>query len=358
MELGTGDAERDMDEMIGRCCDILASNIPQELLRQAISALVMANDVRSKHSPASEYSEIMLDCLREANRCLGSHDPFVSETLAVCLSHRFEEIHSINDYKEVMALFDRIITSEPNRDCPGPYAARALFDSAILAMHRAHIYKNPEGSEEAIHRYCNFLRIPSPNDFKHRKITWLLAQFISKRSSHFGIAVEGLPEGGFPDPEVTSFRHLIASLRARSTADKTNWWAVQEERSKHYQALDTACHTTDLAEIAEAIKYCQLLLAVTPPSSSATYFPAETLGRVLFRAFKFTDDTEYLNKSIATFCNILRIPGAKWGLFKSVVFLHDALSDCYRIFRHKKDFDEVMQLYPMACNDTYATVPD
>ena len=360
VELGIGDAAHNIDEIMDRCRDVLASDIPQAHLRRAISALANANNVYSKRYPTSGYSEILIDRFREANRRLSSHEPSVTLQLAVHLSRRFREINSIDDYEEAMALFDKIITSEPNRDCPGPHAATALFSSAILAADRARIYKNPEYLEEAIYRYRNFLRIPSPNDFERSTITRGLGFLISERSSRFSTTAEGLPEGGSPDPEVTSFHHLVASLRARSTVDKTNWWEVREERVKHIRALETVCHTgtTDVAEIEEAIEYCQLILAETPPSDSITYFPARALGKALFHAFECTGNIEYLNKSIATFRNIFRIPGAKWGLFNVIVSLHNALAVRNDIFGHKKDFDEMTQLCSMASNDTYADVPD
>ena len=113
----------------------------------------------------------------------------------------------MNDYEEAMALFDKIITSEPNIDCPGPHAADALYFSAMLAADRANIYENPEYFEEAIYRHR---RIPSTDNFWRSSITQFLAGLIKWRPSHFGITGEGLPEARSLDPEVTSFGHLFA----------------------------------------------------------------------------------------------------------------------------------------------------
>ena len=86
VELGIGDAARNMDEVMARCRDLLASDIPHPLLKPAIIALVSASNVYSDHFPASEYVDVLIDCLREANRCLGSHDPYVAKQLALHLS--------------------------------------------------------------------------------------------------------------------------------------------------------------------------------------------------------------------------------------------------------------------------------
>ena len=364
VKLGIGDAARNIDEMMDRFRNLLASNIPQPLFKLAIQALISANDGYSHHSPASEYSEMLIDRLREANRRLSFHDPYVAGQLAGHLAIRFRATYSIDDYEEAMALFDKVIDSDPNRDCPGPDAASALFNSVVLSGDRAGIYENPECLEEAIYRHRKFLGIPSTDEFKRSTVTGRLVSLIKKRSTYFGITGEGLPEAHSlpeapsPDSKVTSFRHLTTSLRARIANDKTNWWAVSEERVKYLGVLDTVYRTKDIAEIAEAIEYCQLLLELTPPSDVATFLPAKALGDVLFYAFECTANIEYLNKSIAAFRNILGIPGTKWACFQVISRLHNALLARIIHSGDQKEFDEVMQLCSMASKDPYANVPD
>jgi len=360
VKLGIGDAARSIDEMMARCRDLLASNIPQPLFDSAIQAFINAIDVYSHHSPALEYLTISIDCLREGNRRLGSHDPSLAIQLALLLCRRFRETCSIDDYEEAMALFDKIITSDPSRDCSGPCAAGALYFSATLAMGRATIYENPECLEEAIYRHREFLKIPSTNDFWRSKIALGLTVLIALRSSHFGLTGEDLPEleARFLDPKVISFPHLIASLRDRSIIDKTDWWAVPEERAKHAWALQIVYHTTDMAKIPEAIEYCRLFLALIPPSDAVIYCPANSLGKALFHAFECTDDIEYLNESIAVFHNILGMPITKWACFQVIENLLDALSLQGNLSGDEKDFDEIMQLCSMASNDMFANVPD
>jgi len=358
VELGVSDAARNIEEIMTRSRDLLASDIPQPLLNLAITALTWSNHIYSNHFLASEYSDILIDRFREINKRLSSHDPCVAMHLAGILSHRFQQMYSIDDYKEAMALFDEVITSEPNRNCPGLIAAAALFSSAIIAADRAEIYDNPEYLEEAIYRHREFLRIPSINDFTHSIIARGLANLMRDRSSHFGLTAKSLPEGRSLDPDVPTFRHLIASLRASSTNDKTNWWAVPQDRAKHLRALTTVCRTTDIAEIADAIEYCRFLLALTPPSDSIIHRPAMALGNVLFHAFKCTYNIEYLNESIAAFRNILAMPNLQCVCFDAIIVLHDALSTRCNFSGDKDDFDEIMQLCSVASNDTYTNVPD
>jgi len=358
VKLGIGDATRNIDEMMVRCRDLLASNIPQLLLKRVIKALVVASHGCHQHWSAWEDFKIFIDCLREANRRLGSHDPKVALQLALHLSNRFRDMHSMCDYKEAMALFDKVIAFEPNLDCPGPNATDALFHSAVISGLRVQIYMDPECLEEAIYRYRKYLRIRPTSDFWHSAFTRELAILIKERSNYFGITGETLPEVSSPDLEVTPFRDLVTSLRVRSTIDKTNWLAVPEERTKHLEALDTVHRTADVEEIEEAIEYCQTLLALVPPSDALTYRAAGALGSVLFHAFKHTDNIEYLNEAIVAFRNILGMPTTEWAHFKVISCLCHSLSKRWNIFGEKKDFDEMIQLCSMASQDPYANVPN
>ena len=133
---------------------------------------------------------------------------------------------------------------------------------------------------------------------------------------------------------------------------------VPEERAKHIQALKTVCHSPDVAEIAVAIEYCQLLLAESPPRNNFTYFPADTLGKVLLYAFKCTDNIEYLNKSIAACRDMLGMANKRWPHFHVIGRLCHALSVHWNLFKDGKDFDELIQLYSISSKDPYTKVPD
>ena len=355
-ELGIGDAARNIQEMVAHCRHLLASNIPQPMLESAIQALVDSSTVYYKQSLAWEYQDQVVDCLREANS--RHYSPEIADYLAILLSIRFQETGSIDNYEEAMALFDKIITSESesNRDSPVPiHVMRARFHSASLARGRAIMFETPESAEEAIYRHRAVLRTPPTDDFAQYRygIAENLEVLMEDRASSFGVTEEGLPEALSLDAEVTSFPRLIASLHARSTTDKTKWWAVKEENIKYSSALKSVCRTTDIAEIGDAIEYCRLLLASSSPSHPAILQPAQALGRVLFHAFKCTDNIEYLNKSIATFYDILQMPIARFlSLFDIIEELVNALSVRLTLSGDQRDFDETMQLYSRASKDT------
>jgi len=158
-----------------------------------------------------------------------------------------------------MALFDKIITSESksNRDSPAPYLTRAQYNSTSLARDRVCKYGTPDCVEEAIYRHHEFLRtLPTDDvDWHCNLITDNLAALREIHASNLGVTEEGLPKTLSPDAEVTSFPHLIASLRARSTTDKRTW-VESEMGTKHLRALQSACHATNIVEIGDAIEYC------------------------------------------------------------------------------------------------------
>lgn len=86
-----------------------------------------------------------------------------------------------------------------------------------------------------------------------------------------------------------SFRDLVASLGSPSMATE-------------FQRLSTllsALRMTDMAEIEEAIEPCRLLLASFHPRDMCRSAAVWELGVILFRAFWFTNNIEYVNEAIS-----------------------------------------------------------
>ena len=352
-----GDAVKHIDEMADHCDELLASDVPQSHLSRAARALASAKFTNHEWSSELKVSDKVIKCLREANRRMDSRE--LVGNLAGHLFTRFIATHAIDDYEEAMALFDKIISSEPNGNYPGSYLEDAAYFSASLAWNRARIYGNPENIEEAIHRSRLFLRISSTDDFRRRSVTKLLAQIMTLRSSTFGVT-EGSQEAQ-PDAtkvtDIPSFSGLAASLLAKSTASKTHWWMGRGEE-EHLQALKSVCSTTDLAEIEDAIKYCRLLLASNPPRDDLIFHSAISLGNVLFHAFECTDKFEYLDQSVATFRDMLNMPIPSYTRFHVIIQLLNALSVRVSLSGERDDFEEAMKLHSMASKDTHTGARD
>jgi CHAT domain-containing protein len=356
VELGIGDMARDIDEMRFHCRELLASEIPQSRVIRPIRALISASHTKCEESLAREVLEEVIEYLREANSRLDSQE--LAYLLADILSDRYSASSLIDDYEEAMTLLDKIIPSEVDGDCSGPYMKQAIRTAASLAWDRVRIYDDPECLEEAIRRVRACLRISSTEDYNRHTIEEMLAMLLESRSSRFGIT-DGLQEARLRKAEITyvpSFSRLVTSLLARSPKDKTYWWTAQRERHEHLRALRYVCHSTDIAEIGEVIKYCQLLLDSTRPSDHFIYYPALGLGEVLFHAFKSTNEIEYLDKSVDVLRDILKMPTTEWARHPVIKQLLQVLAARLSLSGDRKDFDEAMELYSLASQDTYTPI--
>jgi len=109
VHLCIGDAARNIQEMAVRCRHLLASNIPQPMLKLAVTDLISSSEVYQRQPLVWEYMDQVIECLREANS--RHYSPEFADHLAVLLSIRFQGTGSIGDPEEAMALFDKIITN-------------------------------------------------------------------------------------------------------------------------------------------------------------------------------------------------------------------------------------------------------
>jgi len=115
---------------------------------------------------------------------------------------------------------------------------------------------------------------------------------------------------------------------------------------------------TNLADIEEAIEYCRLLLASLRPTDDIAHHTAIMLGDLLFRAFKCTDNVEHLNASIAVLRDTLKMPAAQWAHLLIIRLLISCLYSRSLLSNDRKNFDEIMRLFPIAVADKNATVPE
>jgi CHAT domain-containing protein len=114
-----------------------------------------------------------------------------------------------------------------------------------------------------------------------------------------------------------------------------------------------------MSEYEDAIKYCRLLVASlrrgpsSSPGHDLTLIAYFTLGDVLRRAFWSTRKEEYLEESIATLRDGLKMPGVAYLQQSITGSLAISLSTRLLLPRpqSKKDLDEVMRLYTKIIND-------
>jgi CHAT domain len=354
-EFGHAIHNQNIEEMTVLFREILTSDTLEEPEISVIKDLILV--VRRYVRFPTQPSEQLIDCLREAN----IHLPDLADAafvLSWCLFIRFYEGHSNEDYKEAMSNLDRIITSYSPSDCPGSLQDGALLMAADLSFFGYHLFGNPEFLEEAIFRHRTLLNLISPEHPQRPVKAQQLAELEKQRFEHFGVTVglQDAPSRSSRVPDLPnhlpSFLELAASL---SNSDHTLPMTYGDQ-SQHLKALVSMRRITDITDIEEAVCYCRLGLASTNLEHLLPMFFAAHLGDLLYRAFSLTDDTEYLNESIAVHRELLKT--ARPDLISSIVqTLMFSLNDRFKLFRDRNDLNETTQLCSMAVNNHYADTP-
>src|SRR5260221_4354784 len=124
----------------------------------------------------------------------------------------------------------------------------------------------------------------------------------------------------------------------------------------HLHALMSMDRITNRMDIDEAIKYCRLLLASLQQSPA---FPITMRDSIIMRscgflrhAFELTNNPEYLDESIDVLRRMLKLPHAEWTEFPVIQLLLVPLLSRFMLSGDSKDFDEMMQLFPIAATNT------
>jgi CHAT domain-containing protein len=342
VELELGDVDEDIEEMTDLCDELLNSDIPIQSLTNAITDFARAIYFHLCKDPFGWKirSEKVTACLRRAIVCLPGLDP-VPIALARSLLSRFVVAHSDDDYEEGMITLDRI---HGPGDEPSPYAALCLALAAGFAEARFRAYGKPADLEHAIYRYRTLIDEASMQD-PLRTVT------IKYLSSLEGLRLDGtaniqdmlsiLPETEKP----SSFRDLIASFPEVVAVNPNPIRSFKE----HIYGLHASYinQLTDIANIEDGIKYCQLVLISYPRSDLAS--PTLLgLGRLLNRAFECTHKIRYLNEAISATRDGVNTANLLDFRFACLARLITFLSTRLKLLWQKEDFHELMQLYPTA----------
>ncbi|KAH9959762.1 CHAT domain-containing protein [Russula dissimulans] len=351
--VGTAHLEPQMLET-ALCHELLASDDLEGPPTNAVETL--ASTLYFEVGLRDEPLERVIICLRDASTRLPNlHD--VSNGLAYSLFMRFHVTHSSGDYEEAIAIVDKITASYSSRRHPDTHIYKSLNLAAMIAEARFFYSANPEYLEEAIFRVQTFLSILSPEDPSYLHYNQSLAKLERKRSDEFGVT-NGLPEAHSRDPEVidnNSFSSLAASLAKSNTVKSLPM--KRADMIRHLDILIAMLQLTDIADIEEAIKYGRLLLASLCSTDDMAHHTTIMLGDLLFRAFRCTDNAEHLNASIAVLRDSLKMPASQWVPLFIIRLLISCLTSRFLLSNNRKDFDEIMQLFPIAAADKSATVP-
>ena len=358
VEIGLGNGRQDIEEMAVLCHELLKTDMSMTSITSLIMNLVeVIKAQRGSLNEPPETSDKVIECLREASILLpDSHD--VSLALAWSFFHRFRITHSDDDYEEATTILDKVarIPGLPG-DKLTQNQVQALKLVTTLAQARFLLFKRPEYLEEGIHRTRTLLAALPPEDWICTTAKYWLARSQEYRSGSG--AASGLEEADHRSlasgvSDHPPFQDLTASL-TELNADSGG-----KSEDEHFLALISLDRITDEAEVEEAVKYCRLLIASSHRGSELANLAGVAFNSLLSRAFLRTYKIEYLNEAIAVVRQMVKFNtrGAMPSKFFGIKKLISSISIRFNLLCLRDDFNEIMQLFPMAVNDEGASAPD
>ena len=355
-EMKLGNVRQDIEEMAGLCQELLKSDMSTTDVIGPISDLTQVVEAHFRYGRLErqqEPSDKLIECLREASILrLDSHEvsSWVSFALIWALFARFRIGLSNDDYEEATAMLDKLARIPEDDLTPNQLRVDALYLAYAFASYRSIISKRPEYREQAIHR-CRTLLAELPPEHSSRSfVKNMLTELQKDRSYGLRAATVDDTKAFLKDSEVPDrppFQDLIASLTEPNADSKVI-------RVVDLPSMD---RIADEAELEEAVKYCRLLLASSHHDSEFALLARIKLSEFVHRAFLCTNKIEYLNEEIS----ILRddvYTRSTLTTRANYSGLISSLSTRLKLLHRREDFNEIMQLFPMAVNDEHRVAPD
>jgi len=344
VELDPRDANQDIEEMAELCEELLNPefNISTDSLMRLIVDFATAVDDHSKRGPEWKIpSDKVIGCLRNACMRL-SYSHHVSLILARSLFGRFLLTALDGDYKEGMAILDRILTPFATKGRPSQYQEPALWFAAGFNIVQFFAHGRPESLEQAIGHFRTWLDVASPEDPRRPTFANQLSRLQEMRfNDPAGMTLFGSSELA----SLPSAKDLIASLAKLNPVEPIS--TTMSRGILHVLHPSYTQHLTDIVDIEEHIELYQQLLSSYPNSAltSITHFGFIPL---LNSAFRCTHDIEFLNRAISTArdrFNTATLLTFRNGLLLSLIRCLQTRLD---LFRREEDLNELMELFPMA----------
>ena len=382
-----GDALEDINEILSFCREFASGTSPHDSPGYLTSALqALAEAVLDAYSRGKQLQPLdqAIGCLREATKTcsLGFHR--VSFNFANLLAVRFLARHDDNDYKEAKVLLDRVTDHRSSGDHPCSCRFEASVLTSALGHAQSIVNSNLEDSEKAISRCRSFLDdTPLFGNPLHPAISELLASHIPERVwkdftppqeratqsevdvqlsfTQLDIFVDGFDEYDIASaPLSTSLEKEIDRLRV--LCSKAGH--MTEHQRKHLEDLVRCLNikislTQDTKVLEEAIQHSRSLLDIIHPTEESKFILESYFGNLLYVAFDRTKEIDYLHESITLHQEVLQLDSAQLTDFKFYIIqqLIRSLSTRWELLGHRLDLDEVMCLFALGAEDSYAAVP-
>ena len=355
VELEHGNPIHALTEMTVLCRELLSSNALEEDLNDVVEVFAKTMIKHAKDTYDLPWQQVT-ECLREANiRLPDSHS--VSMALSTAFGLCFDLTKSIDDYQCAIRHIDKLIASHSRVGSPNTIPRQYLRLAATLAFRRFIYYRNPEHLEEAIRRTRAHLGVVPVEDPGRGEIIRKLDELVGSRATEFGDT--GVPRWHLTNPVVdhlSSFWQL-ATFLAKWNTDESPSMTVAIGR--HIDAVTSAGRIADKSEIHKAVQYCRLLRpSLRRSPNQFTDITISELSSLLRHAFELTNELAYLNESIDISRSMLEARHTQWMHVWVIEQLISSLSTRFELFKDRNDLDQMIQLFPVISNCTYAQAPD
>jgi len=363
VELELGNAEQDIEEMVGLCDELFNSDVSRKYITLPIMSLSMSA-LRCRLGESVTWqmpSEKLINCLRKAIIQLpDSHDTFLIPAL-LHLS-RFQMTHLEDDYKDGMVILDKVMNFRDPGGRPSPCHDFASVLAAVFAEAHFEVYGKPEYLEQAIYLSRTLLdgTRESPEHPGRPFCIKLLSRLQKSRHYDSDASVKAnIQDAWHSAPgfiKIPSFHALIARLPEVKKASKSLPVLERLQANPHEDPLEyhrnalsisSINYLTDIADIEDGIEYCRQLNASYPDSQLAC-IARLSLCSFFWRAYECTNEIEYLNKAISVTRDHIKTSDALKYRLPSLLSLTVYLSVRLLLLRHREDLNELMQLFPMA----------
>ncbi|KAH9173087.1 CHAT domain-containing protein [Lactarius sanguifluus] len=323
VELGIGDAMRDIEEMTVLCRELLSSDITKDYPMEAImpfsGAVITEFDKKNAKEPPQEVIEV----LRLATIPQPDLD-LVSFALARCLCTRFQMTFAIDDYEEVMPLLDRIITSRSPGD-----SLNAMQDKAIWMIVSLVLARTTTNPNRKIWR--TQFTIPYRLRYHQNSESYERSGF-----EYFGVT-GSLAESHSADPNVI-------------TSSFTFPGPPEDERNAALKETSHSIRNDEVSSIEESSRDGRMLILSSHSSERYPSIPVYYLPN---------PSRIHLDDAITTYRNVLGMPGLQRIRHLATQGLLGSLGEYIQLSghkRHKQDLDEMMRLFPEIVNNQSARV--
>ena len=287
---------------------------------KAFCGLIRGITVEFSRGLQMDSLDQVVDCLREAVKTYPPELRHIHLDFATALQFRFMQTYCEDDYKEAIAVLDKIIVSNHLTSNSTPSSVLACITMARFTILRC---KNgrPEYIEEAISRCHSWLGYSTHRDRGRSTLILLLKWCLDERSKQFGLKGSSIQVNSSVDSVIifipsshtdhdtmasddSVFRsmnyeqvmkypkHLLPETSSTPTEISKDWTSLS---SFAFMRALNADRTGDITDVEEAIKYQKMALAsLRIPNFQAECSHLQSLHRLLRQAFDRTGAVQYL----------------------------------------------------------------